>query len=143
MHVRLFQDYFDKPADQMREGEIGKFLHYLLTEKKNTPSTVNAYNSAMRFSYGETLDIILNLKKLPRIKHNRKIPELPTKDELAYLFYLTKNLRYIISAENGQVTFQYRDYKEQSKEKVMILSADEFIRRFLLHVLPPQFTKIF
>ena len=49
----------------------------------------------------------------------------------------------IISAENGQVTFQYRDYKEQSKEKVMILSADEFIRRFLLHVLPPQFTKIF
>ena len=94
MHVRLFQDYFDKPADQMREGEIGKFLHYLLTEKKNTPSTVNAYNSAMRFSYGETLDIILNLKKLPRIKHNRKIPELPTKDELAYLFYLTKNLRY-------------------------------------------------
>ena len=94
MHVRLFQDYFDKPADQMREVEICKFLQHLLTEKKNTPATVNAYNSAIRFLYGETLDTILNLKKLPRIKSNRKIPELPTQDELAYLFYLTKNIKY-------------------------------------------------
>lgn len=94
MHVRLFQDYFDKPADQMKEEEIRKFVHYLLTEKDNTPATVNAYNSALRFLYGETLDIVLNTKKIPRIKSNRKIPEIPTKEELGYLFYLTKNLKY-------------------------------------------------
>ena len=79
MHVRLFQDYFDKMADQMREDEICKFLHYLLTKKKNTLAKVNAYNPAICFLYGETLDIILNLKKLPRIKNNLKISELPTK----------------------------------------------------------------
>ena len=33
-HVRIYQDYFNKPADQMRETEIRTFLHYLLTEKK-------------------------------------------------------------------------------------------------------------
>lgn len=58
MHVRLYRDYFDKPADQMREDEIRKFLHYLITEKGNILATINAYNSALRFFYGETLDII-------------------------------------------------------------------------------------
>ena len=94
MHVRLYQDYFDKPADQMGVDEIRDFLHYLLTEKKNSPATVNAYNSAIRFLYGETLDIVLNLKKIPRVKYNRKIPDIPTKEELGYLFYLTTNIKY-------------------------------------------------
>lgn len=94
IHARLFQDYFNKPADQMREMEIREYLHYLLTEKKNVPSTVNSYNSALRFLYGETLDIVLNLKKIPRAKQTRRIPELPTKEEISYLFYLTTNLKY-------------------------------------------------
>ena len=93
-HVRIFQDYYDKPADQMREPEIAKFLHYLLTEKGNTATSVNTYNSSLRFLYGETLDILLNPKKIPRASETRKIPNLPTKQELGYLFYLTKNLKY-------------------------------------------------
>ena len=48
----------------------------------------------------------------------------------------------IISINDGMVSFKWRDYKHGSKEKVMSLAADEFIRRFLLHVLPPGFTKI-
>ncbi|MCL2254848.1 MAG: site-specific integrase [Lachnospiraceae bacterium] len=94
LHVRLFQDYFDKPADQMGTEEIKEFLHYLLTQKNNSPATVNTYNSALRFLYGETLDIVLNLKKIPRVKCNRKIPDIPTKEELGYIFYLTKNIKY-------------------------------------------------
>jgi hypothetical protein len=40
------------------------------------------------------------------------------------------------------VSFKWRDYKNGSKEKVMTLAAGEFVRRFLLHILPPGFTKI-
>jgi len=94
MHVRMYQDHFDKPADQMGVEEIQEFLHYQLTERNNSPATVNTYNSALRFLYGETLDVVLNLKKIPRIKSNRKLPDIPTKEELGYLFYLTKNLKY-------------------------------------------------
>jgi len=94
MHVRLFQDYFDKPADQMGVDEIREFLHHCLNEKGNSPATVNGHNSAIRFLYGETLDILINTKKNPRVKHNRKIPDIPTKEELGYLFYLTKNIKY-------------------------------------------------
>ena len=92
--VRIFQDYYDKPASKMREEEIARFLHHLLVEKGDTPATVNTYNSALRFLYGETLDVLLNTKKLPRAKQNRSIPNLPTKQELSYLFYLTKNIKY-------------------------------------------------
>ncbi len=40
------------------------------------------------------------------------------------------------------MTFEYKDYKDEGKIKLMIISAEEFIRRFLLHVLPNRFTKI-
>lgn len=48
----------------------------------------------------------------------------------------------ILKLENGNVTFKWRDYRDKSRWKLMTLSADEFIRRFLLHVLPHGFTKI-
>jgi len=47
----------------------------------------------------------------------------------------------IISMENGTVTFKWRDYKDSSKGKLMNVSSDEFIRRFLIHVLPSRFMK--
>jgi len=48
----------------------------------------------------------------------------------------------IISIHDDKVSFKWRDYKNGSREKVMTLTAAEFIRRFLLHILPPGFTKI-
>jgi Putative transposase/Transposase zinc-binding domain len=44
--------------------------------------------------------------------------------------------------KDGQVTFTYKDYKHEQRRKVMTLSADEFLRRFLLHVLPDGFQRI-
>ena len=43
---------------------------------------------------------------------------------------------------DGQVTFAYKDYKHPQRQKVMTLSADEFLRRLLLHVLPECFQRI-
>jgi len=48
----------------------------------------------------------------------------------------------ILSAQNGQVTFTYRDRKDKDRLKSMALGAQEFIRRFLLHVLPDGFMHI-
>jgi len=48
----------------------------------------------------------------------------------------------IVSIENGNITFKWRDYKDGSKCKLMTVSADEFIRRFLIHILPSGFMKI-
>jgi len=44
--------------------------------------------------------------------------------------------------KDGQVTFAYKDYKHEQRHKLLTLSADEFLRRFLLHVLPNCFQRI-
>jgi hypothetical protein len=48
----------------------------------------------------------------------------------------------LIGIEDGQVTFRWRDSADGSQQKLMTLDAIEFIRRYLLHVLPPGFVKI-
>ncbi|MBX4267627.1 IS91 family transposase [Clostridium estertheticum] len=48
----------------------------------------------------------------------------------------------IINIENDNVTFKWGDYKDSSKCKLMTVSADEFIRRFIIHILPSGFMKI-
>lgn len=48
----------------------------------------------------------------------------------------------LLSMDEESVTFRYRDYKDGSKTKSMKLDAMEFLRRFLLHVLPSGFQKI-
>ncbi len=48
----------------------------------------------------------------------------------------------LVGLENGQVTFRWRDSKDHNQIKAMALEATEFIRRFLLHILPSGFVKI-
>jgi hypothetical protein len=48
----------------------------------------------------------------------------------------------LLELKDGQVSFTYKDYKHEQRRKVMTLSADEFLRRFLLHVLPDGFQRI-
>jgi hypothetical protein len=48
----------------------------------------------------------------------------------------------IVSIEGDQVTFWWRDYRDGDKVKLMTLDAFEFIRRFLMHILPNKFFKI-
>lgn len=48
----------------------------------------------------------------------------------------------LLSFENGRVSFQLRDYKRGNISTTTTLEAEEFIRRFLLHVLPNGFVRI-
>jgi hypothetical protein len=48
----------------------------------------------------------------------------------------------LISLEDGQVTFRWKDYAHGDRQRKMTLSSDEFLRRFFLHVLPHGFVRI-
>jgi hypothetical protein len=48
----------------------------------------------------------------------------------------------LVTFQDGKVTFQWRDRKKHDRIRTMTLDADEFIRRFLIHVLPQSFAKI-
>ncbi len=67
---------------------------------------------------------------------------------LAYLSRYTHRVaisnRRLIALDERGVTFRYKDYRREGSERyqVMTLATDEFIRRFLLHVLPRGFHRI-
>jgi hypothetical protein len=48
----------------------------------------------------------------------------------------------IKNISNGKVSFTYKDYADNSKQKTLTLECEEFLRRFCLHILPPKFMKI-
>jgi hypothetical protein len=48
----------------------------------------------------------------------------------------------LLGMEAGKVTFRWKDYAHGGKQRKMTLAVEEFIRRFLLHVLPKGFVRI-
>lgn len=65
---------------------------------------------------------------------------------LAYLGRYTHRVAIansrLVSMEDGEVRFRWKDYRQAGQAKVMALAAGEFIRRFLMHVLPDGFHRI-
>jgi hypothetical protein len=48
----------------------------------------------------------------------------------------------IVNFADGKVTFRWKDYAHNNKQRLMTVTADEFLRRFLLHTLPRGFVRI-
>ena len=48
----------------------------------------------------------------------------------------------LVSLKDGEVTFRWRDYRDGNRNKLMSVAVQEFIRRFLLHVVPSRFVRI-
>lgn len=75
-----------------------------------------------------------------------KPPFLGPKQVIEYLGRYTHKIAIsnhrINNVENGMVSFGYKDYTDGGKQKQMTLYAEEFLRRFCLHILPPKFRKI-
>ena len=133
------EDFFI-PVKVISRKFRGKFLYYLKQEKLDF--------------YGEQeyLKIKENFDELMAKMYNKEwisYCKPPFKDASCVIRYLGRythrvaiSNNRIIKEENGEVTFKYRDYKDNKKQKEMTLKAEEFIRRFLLHILPPRFMKI-
>ena len=118
----------------------GKFLYYLKQEK-------------LEF-YGENeyLKIQQNFDELMSRMYNKewisycKPPFRDAKCVIRYLGRYTHRVAIsnerILDITDETVTFKWRDYKDNNIMKEMTVTIEEFIRRFLLHILPPHFMKI-
>jgi hypothetical protein len=69
-------------------------------------------------------------------------PEQVLKYLARYTHRVAISNRRLVSMEEGRVSFEYKDYADGNQRKVMTLEATEFIRRFLLHILPSGFVRI-
>ena len=118
----------------------GKFLYYLKNEKMEFYGKNEYLNNKQNFD--ELMSKMYNKEWISYCKP----PFENAKSVIKYLGRYTHRVAIsnerILSEENGEVTFKYRDYKDNNKMKEMTVKAEEFIRRFLMHILPPGFMKI-
>jgi len=115
----------------------GKFLAYLKHEFDNLNTNFNDLKSFNKF-----LEPLYNKVWITYIEPPKGKTENVIEYVGRYSFRVAISNERIKNIENGNVTFEYKDYKNNSKIKEMVITAEEFIRRFLLHVLPDNFTKI-
>lgn len=122
----------------------GKFLAYLKEayhdHKLVFPGRIESLNDKGHFQ--ELLDRLYQIEWVIYCKKPFKSPwyVLNYLGRYTHRVALTNNRILDVSEDN--VTFKWRDYRDNHKSKVMTLDAEEFIRRFLLHVLPKRFMKI-
>jgi Putative transposase/Transposase zinc-binding domain len=69
-------------------------------------------------------------------------PEQVLKYLARYTHRIAISNHRLVKLEPGRVTFRYHDYADSRKEKLLTLSAEQFLRRFVMHVLPKGFMKI-
>ena len=116
-----------------------KFLYYLKHEFDNLSLNDNINNIK---HFNKFLEPLYNKTWITYIEPPKGNPENVVEYVGRYSFRVAISNERIKKVENGLVTFEYKDYKDNSKIKEMTISALEFIRRFLMHVLPDNFTKI-
>lgn len=137
------KDFF-LPVEVISTLFRGKFMYYLM----------NAYQEN-RLEFHGSISHLTEQKEMKKFKF-----ELYEKKWVVYCKKPFKNAKYvlkylgrythkvaisnnrILKMENHKITFRWRDYKDHNKNKIMTIGAWEFIRRFLLHVLPNGFVRI-
>jgi hypothetical protein len=130
---------------QSLEKEFNKrYLQKLQTAYLND-KLIFPGNTAKYHSQQEFKKLVQSLSKVQWIAYAKR-PFAGPQQVLDYLGRYTHRVAIsnnrIVSIDNGQVSFTYRDRKRNSETRTMTLDAHEFIRRFLLHVLPRGFMKI-
>ena len=115
----------------------GKFLYYLKHEFENLNTNfqdLKEFNKFLEPLYKKTWITYIE----PPKGKTENIVEYVGR----YSFRVAISNKRIKNIDDGNVTFEYKDYKDNKKIKEMTITGIEFIRRFLLHVLPDNFTKI-
>jgi len=122
----------------------GKFLYYLKNLYKENklifPGKIKNLKNQVEFN--QLLNKLYNKSWVVHCKPSFKNPEFVIEYLGRYTNKVAISNYRIIKLENDKVIFRYKDYNDNDKNKFMTLEVFEFIRRFLLHVLPKKFVRI-
>jgi hypothetical protein len=122
----------------------GKFLDFL-KKAFDRKKLLFPRQSAPLADAGTFTLLLIRLRQKPWVVYAKK-PFASPDSVLDYLGRYTHRVALsndrILSAHNGEVTFSYRDRKNHNQRKFMRLQTEEFIRRFLLHVIPKGLMRV-
>lgn len=133
------EDFFI-PVRVMSKVFRGKFLYYMKKEK------LEFYNKMKELEnpgiYNELMKSLYQKDWVVYCKEPFKNAESVIQYLGRYTHRVAISNERIIGIEGEEVKFKWRDYKDNNKMKEMKIRIEEFIRRFMMHILPPNFMKI-
>jgi hypothetical protein len=122
----------------------GLFLHYL--EKTFAAGKLNFFSAQRHLGEPAAFRRHLAATRDAEWVVYAKRPFAGPKQVLDYIGRYTHRVAIsnhrLLSIDEGKVRFRWRDYRHGNQQKSMTLDVDEFIRRFLIHVLPSGFQRI-
>jgi hypothetical protein len=139
-----FRDNFIFPVKVISRLFRGKFLCYFkrMAEKKQLVFNGLLENLNNKTDFKDLLDLLWKKEWVVYAKE----PFAHAASVVKYLGRYTHRIaisnQRIISLEDKTVSFAWKDYADDNKQKVMEITSVEFIRRFLLHVLLERFVRI-
>jgi hypothetical protein len=121
----------------------GKFLGLL--EEAYNAGKLEFYGDMREYGHDQFFQEYLNsLRRKDWVVYSKETfngPEAVIEYLGRYTHRIAISNNRILSIDGGNVTFKWKDYRD-GEHKIMTITAEEFIRRFLLHVLPSGFMKI-
>jgi site-specific recombinase XerD len=91
--ARDLEKYFNKPPDQLNEGDVKSFLLSIVQVRKLSQSSLKINYSALRFLYETTLGKGWAMDRIPYPKTTKSIPRILTKSEIQKIFDATVTLK--------------------------------------------------
>lgn len=137
------EDFF-LPISVMRKMFRGKLLHYFFKALKK--GEIGLHGCLGMYQDAKALKSLRNrLYEKEWVVYAKPpfgSPEQVIEYQGNYTHRIALTNKRILKVENGKVTFKYKDYSDSNKQKEMTLDRVEFIRRFMLHVVPQGFMRV-
>jgi hypothetical protein len=123
----------------------GKLLEYLKQEQQagGLPLTGGLAHRDQPARFAQWLSPLYDIDWVVYVEPPEdREPEQVLKYLARYTYRVAISNDRLVSLDDGQVTFRYKDYARGKQWRQMRLPADEFLRRFCQHILPPHFMRV-
>ncbi|MCP4764206.1 MAG: IS91 family transposase [archaeon] len=141
---KYFSDKYLMPDKVMAKLFKGKFLDYFKNAVTN--KQIHLLGSLRKYKNSSNFNSFKDEQYQKEWVVFSKAPFGSAEKVIKYLGKYTNRIaisnQRIISLEDGMVSFWCKDYKDNNKQKIIKLDIVEFIRRFLLHILPNGYVRI-
>lgn len=92
--VKRFLDFTGKEAMSITYADIRCFIFHMKDAENKKPSTINCYTAAIRFFFEYTLGYVWDPKKIPKMKRDRQLPAVLTREQVQLLIDSTENYKH-------------------------------------------------
>lgn len=92
--VKRFLDFTNKEAMSITYADIRKFIFHMKDNENKKASTINVYTAAIRFFFEYTLGYVWDSKKIPKMKRDRKLPVILTREQVNMLIDSMDNYKH-------------------------------------------------